>query len=130
MPDPYSILIVDDQSDLRAALRRHLKKGGHSVTEMPDATCALTYLNEHEVDIVVSDYEMPGLTGLEFLNQVRIRWPNVLRILLTGKADVHLAVRALNEGAAHRFLLKPWKELSLLGTLELAMRTRSMRPAS
>ena len=125
MADNYSILIVDDEPDIRGALRRSLN--GYTIHEAGDGVEALDKLRDIEVDAIVSDYNMPRMNGLELLTNARIMYPQVLRILLTARADVHLAVRALNEGSVHRFLLKPWDHIDLRGILRMAIHT--MRPA-
>ena len=123
MVEQYSILIVDDEPDIRSALRRTLKTPGYTLYEASDGVEALEKLKENPVDAIISDYNMPRMNGLDLLTQVRIMTPAVLRILLTARADVHLAVRALNEGSVHRFLLKPWDHVDLKGILRMALHT-------
>ncbi|HUH01671.1 MAG TPA: response regulator [Kofleriaceae bacterium] len=118
-----SILLVDDDPDVRASLRRGLRNSEFAVTEAPDGESALRALAAASFDVIISDFSMPGLSGLELLHQVRMMYPDTVRILLTGEFDVHLAARALNEGAAHRFLLKPWDRVDLLGVVRLAQRS-------
>lgn len=117
----YSLLIVDDQPEIRSALRRALGSRSNTIFEARGGEEALEVLREHDLDAVVSDYDMPGMNGLDFLQRVRITWPSVRRILLTGRADVHVAARALNEGAVNRFLLKPWDAYELKGIVELTL---------
>jgi DNA-binding NtrC family response regulator len=72
------------------------------------------------VDIVVSDHQMPEMTGLEFLSLVRDRHPHVVRIMLTGHADVRMALQAINDGELYRFLEKPCSPTELRVTIHLA----------
>ena len=69
----------------------------------------------NDIDVVVSDERMPGMTGSQFLSEVRKKWPNTIRMILSGQADLEAAVRAINEGEVYRFLLKPChpKELQM-----------------
>jgi DNA-binding NtrC family response regulator len=69
----------------------------------------------NDIDVVVSDERMPGMTGSQFLTEVRKKWPNTIRMILSGQADLEAAVRAINEGEVYRFLLKPChpKELQM-----------------
>jgi DNA-binding NtrC family response regulator len=69
----------------------------------------------NEIDVVVSDERMPGMTGSQFLSEVRKQWPHTIRMILSGQADLEAAVRAINEGEVYRFLLKPChpKELQM-----------------
>ena len=120
-----SILVVDDDDEVRKALCRLLGADYEVLQQAPNAKVALALLEAHPVDVIVTDYDMPGMSGIELLQHVRLRWPDTLRVLLTGRADVHLAARALNEGAAHRFLLKPWTRFDLVGILQMATHSRA-----
>ena len=122
MSEGVSILVVDDQPEIRSALRRCLKAGGNTVHEARSGDEALEVVEKHDIDLIVSDYDMPGMTGLELLQRIRIAAPRLRRILLTGRADVHVAARALNEGSVHRFLLKPWENYDLEGIVNLVLR--------
>ncbi len=115
------ILIVDDDEDLRAALRRELTIAGYQCREAGTAVEALQMLARRPIDAIVSDFEMPGMNGLDLLQRVRLLRPRVYRILLTGHANVDMAARALNEGSVNRFLFKPWNRVDLRGILEMAL---------
>lgn len=125
MADNYSILLADDEPDIRRALKRSLHVPGYTILEANDGMEALDVLREKRCDAIISDYNMPRMNGLDLLTQVRIIYPGMLRILLTARADVHLAVRALNEGAVHRFLLKPWDHVDLKGIVRMALHSMS-----
>lgn len=126
----YTILLVDDEPDIRSALRRSMYVPGYTIHECGDGIEALEYLRSHDVDAVVSDYNMPRMNGLDLMTQVRILRPEMLRILITARADVNLAIRALNEGSVHRFLLKPWDHIDLRGILQMALHTMRPRAAA
>src|SRR5512138_3950762 len=85
--DAASVLIVDDDEHVRRALKRVLKRARCRLHEAPDADGALGFLTVEPVHVVVSDYRMPGMSGVEFLRVVKERWPRVQRVLLTGQAD-------------------------------------------
>jgi DNA-binding response OmpR family regulator len=125
-----TVLLVDDDPEIRAALRRALRGPEYQVIEAPDGETGLAVFRTNPIDIVISDYEMPGMDGLDLLQRVRLQHPRVLRILLTGRADVQVAMRALNEGAANRMLLKPWDQVDLVGTLRIATRASAMMAAA
>ncbi len=127
MSDAWTILLVDDEPDICNALRRSLRKSDYNILVAFNADQALELLVQGHVDAVITDYNMPGMDGLDLLQHVRIMRPHVLRILLTARADLPLAVRALNEGGVHRFLLKPWDHVDLRGTLELALHSMNTR---
>ncbi len=119
-----NILLVDDDPELRTALRRELGISGYRCHEAADAAEAMEVLQTVDIAAVVSDFDMPGVNGLDLLQRVRICHPETFRVLLTGGTDVHIAARALNEGAAHRFLLKPWDRVDLRGILEVGLHAR------
>jgi CheY-like chemotaxis protein len=108
--------------EVRLALGRTLKSGGHIVTGVGSGREALEEMKKHTFDAIISDFAMPEMDGLSLLNTVRIMFPETKRLLLTGRADVEIAIRALNEQAAHRFLLKPWTNVDIQGILDLAIR--------
>jgi len=124
-----TLLIVDDDPEVRGALRRALRGSEYAVIEAADGAVGLAIFRTNPVDVVISDYEMPGMDGLELLQRVRLHDPRVLRVLLTGHADLQVAMRALNEGAVNRMLLKPWDHVDLLGTLRIAARASARQPA-
>ncbi|MFH0901747.1 MAG: response regulator [Pseudomonadota bacterium] len=118
----HSVLIVDDEDHVRSALRRTLRGEGYEIIEASSGEEGLDVLRGRPIDIVISDHAMPNMTGLEFLRIARLLRPDSLRIILTGQADLDMAVRAINEDAIYRFLLKPWDQLDLRVMLRLATR--------
>ena len=114
------ILIVDDEENVRNALRRSLRKEGYELFFAADPTEALELLAKQPVDLVLSDHLMPNMTGLELLKVVRDRYPNCMRMILTGHADMQTAIDAINHGEIYRFLTKPWDDIDLKVTLHLA----------
>ena len=126
----YSVLIVDDESEVRAALARALRFAGWRTQTAIDGQQAMQVLNTANFDVVISDFDMPGMNGLTLLQKVRLTQPGTVRVLLTGRADIQIASRALNEGAAHRFFIKPWSQIDIAGTLALAVRSLGHRVAA
>lgn len=119
-----SILVVDDEENVFRSLARCLRKEGYSLTHAnnPDEAFRLLALKPYEV--VLSDHLMPGMTGLQFLTLVRNRYPDSVRIMLTGHADLQTAIDAINRGAIYRFLAKPWDDLELKAALHFALEHR------
>jgi two-component system probable response regulator PhcQ len=109
------LLLVDDEPNLTSALVRSLDRSQFEIFTADSANQGLLILAGHDIDVVVSDERMPGMTGSQFLSEVRKRWPNTIRMILSGQADLEAAVRAINEGEVYRFLLKPChpKELQM-----------------
>ena len=120
----YSILVCDDDPEIRAAMRRTLYR--FDVTTVESAAQALAKLRDHRFHAVVSDFNLDSdQDGLQLLQMVRVLYPDTARFLVTGNTDLHVAIRALNEGAVHRFFLKPWDDDQLVGTIEIALHTSS-----
>ncbi len=115
------ILIVDDEENVRHALRRILRKEGYEMFFASEPDEALALLKTEEVDMVISDHVMPNMTGLEFLELVRTRHPDVIRIMLTGHADIQTTIDAINHGKIRSFLTKPWDDVAMKVTLYLAL---------
>ena len=101
------LLLVDDEPNLTSALVRSLDRKQFEIFTADSAQQGLMILAGNDIDVVVSDERMPGMTGSQFLSEVRKKWPNTIRMILSGQADLEAAVRAINEGEVYRFLLKP-----------------------
>jgi DNA-binding NtrC family response regulator len=118
MPEaPTRILLLDDEPAILLALKRTLTREGYSVVTADTPEEAFAQLHGGAFDIVMTDHIMPKMTGLEFLRVVRNRFPDVLRIMLTGQADTATAIDAINLGEIYRFLTKPWDDAELKATL-------------
>ena len=120
------ILLVDDSPNILKALSRTFALEDWEIICAPSATEALTKLAHEEVDIVISDENMPGMTGTELLNKARELYPNVVRMMLTGATDIEVAKRAINEGAISRFFTKPWEDYELLIGVQQALRVKQL----
>jgi len=107
------VLFVDDEDNVLNALRRILRKEKYAVYFCRSVEAAKEMLAKNEIDVVVSDHLMPSMNGLSFLKLVKKLYPDVIRVLLTGHADLQMAIEAINEGEVFRFLTKPWNELDL-----------------
>jgi DNA-binding NtrC family response regulator len=114
-----TLLVVDDDSYLRQGLELVLRNEYHLLFAA-GAEAALKLLGEQPVDIVLADYRMPGMNGLEFLKLVRNCYPDTVRIVLTGHASADVAIQAMNEAEVYRFLTKPVDRTELMVTLYLA----------
>ena len=125
MSDPKArhVLLVDDEEEVRAALGTVLKREGYTIHLAESAEQGLEVLKAQPIQVVISDHNMPGMTGLEFLKLVRERHPHVLRIMLTGNPDPQIIIRSVNEGEVYRFLRKPWDNVTVRVTLYFAFET-------
>ena len=111
------LLLVDDEPNLTSALVRSLDRTQFEIFTADSAQKGLLILAGNDIDVVVSDERMPGMTGSQFLSEVRKQWPNTIRMILSGQADLEAAVRAINEGEVFRFLLKPCHPTELQATI-------------
>src|SRR5262245_10119149 len=105
-PQRHAILVVDDEEIVLVALRETLKQLGFEVTALTDAVEALALLQSQPFSVVVTDHQMPRLTGLEFLAEARRLQPRASRILITAVLNVATVIEAINRAEICRFLLK------------------------
>lgn len=120
---PYTILLVDDDERLLAGMKRVLKKDGYRLLFSRSGNDALQKLETKNADMVISDYQMPGINGIEFLKQVKGLYPDMLTIMMTGLEDVKVAMQAINEAGVYKFLLKPFGTEMLRITVKRAVET-------
>lgn len=113
-PSVPTLLFVDDEPSILSALRRLCRPQGYRVLLAESGAAALDILNSEPVDLIVSDMRMPQMDGAELLSIVRQRWPAVMRLLLTGYADIGSTIAAINQGEIHRYIAKPWDEQDIL----------------
>ncbi len=117
----HPILIVDDEEIVLVALRDTLLREGYQVVASPHAVHALSILKEQQFSVVISDQQMPMVTGLEFLAQVKQIQPDATRILITAVLSLGTVIDAINKGEIFRFIVKPWLREELLATVKNAV---------
>lgn len=117
---PHTLLLVDDEPEILAGLRRTLRREGYRLLTTTSPHEALQLLDD-SVDLIMSDIDMPEMSGLELISRTRRAHPDVVRVLLTGDASLDSAVRAINDGEVHRYLTKPWERDQLCATLREAL---------
>jgi len=110
---PKAVLLVDDELPVLRSLQRLLRREDFPVITASSGVEALQLLSENEVAVVVSDYRMPEMNGVQLLDQVRETHPDTVRIILTGQADMEAVIGAVNRGAVYKFLTKPWQPKEL-----------------
>ncbi|TXG99490.1 MAG: response regulator [Rhodocyclaceae bacterium] len=123
---PWSLLCVDDEPNILSALRRLLRPHGYQVTIANSGAEALAIMEEQAFDLVISDMRMPEMDGARFLEQVKRRWPDTVRLLLTGYADVTSTVDAINKGEIYRYISKPWDDNELLLIVRQALERKAL----
>ena len=120
------ILCVDDEPNILSALRRLFRARGYQVLVAASGREGLNILETEAVDLVISDMRMPEMDGAQFLEQVRSRWPDYVRVLLTGYSDVSSIISAINRGEIHRYIAKPWEENDLLLVVKQALERKAL----
>ena len=113
MPAEVVILWVDDEEPQRRAVARALADDHVEVVTAPTGLHALQVLGNRRVDIVISDQKMPGLAGTKLLETVAQRWPDTVRVLVTGHPDLDAFMDAVNLGHVLKILVKPMDMNSL-----------------
>ncbi len=103
-----TLLLVDDDIPVLTALQRVLADEGYEVLAAESAYEGLDLLAKNQVQVILSDQRMPGMSGTEFLSRVKVLYPDTVRIILTGYAEMDVVVQAINEGAIYKFFSKPW----------------------
>ncbi len=120
------VLIVDDEQNILEALKRAFSDEPFKVVTARGGAEGLALLEKHEIKVVISDERMPGMSGADFIQLVRARYPNTVRIMLTGHASLESTIRAVNYGDIYRFFAKPWNDLELTHTIRSAIEKYDM----
>lgn len=108
-----TVLLVDDEPHSLAAMRMALEDEFDCVTAA-DAEAACARMEEEWVQVVICDQRMPGRSGVALLTEMRDRWPDVVRIIITGYTDPSAMAQAINDAGIHQFITKPWHPDQLL----------------
>lgn len=121
------VLILDDDPIIIRALARIIEGQGFVVQSCLDPEEALAALERQPVHLIISDYMMPGMNGVEFLVRARRLCPDAPRLLLTALSDFRVAMDAVNNGEIYRLLSKPWTQVELVGTVKQAFEYGELR---
>lgn len=105
-----TLLLVDDDPHILSSLQRLLVDEGYHLLTATDAGQGLDLLAAHRVQVIIADQRMPGMSGVEFLSRAKKIYPDTVRMVLSGYAELETVVEAVNEGALYKFLTKPWKD--------------------
>lgn len=122
----WVVLCVDDEPNILSALRRLLRPSGYRVLVAESGAEGLELMASEQVDLVISDMRMPNMDGAAFLAAVKAGWPDVVRILLTGYADMASTIDAINRGEIFRYVTKPWVDSDMLLTLRQGLERKAL----
>ncbi|MCR6668031.1 MAG: sigma-54 dependent transcriptional regulator [Methyloversatilis sp.] len=121
-----TVLVVDDEVRSQDAMRRTLEED-FTVLTASGADDARQQLERHEVNVILCDQRMPGLTGVLFLKEVRERWPDVVRIVISGYTDSEDIIAGINDAGIYQYILKPWVPDHLLATVRNAAEAQTLQ---
>ena len=118
------ILLVDDEPDILRALSRELHGTEWEITRAHSAEDAIEQVKKQTFEVVMSDYRMPGMTGVDLLTEVKKIQPAAVRLILSGYTDAQAILKSVNDAHIFKYLVKPWKSEELQDTLRLALEHR------
>jgi len=121
-----NILYVDDEQNNLVSFKAtfRIKYNVHTAISGEDA---IKILRANPIDIIITDQRMPNMTGVEFLESILEEYPDPMRILLTGYADLNAVIDAVNKGKIFHYLTKPWNEEELDLTIKRAFEVYTLR---
>ena len=114
----HTILVVDDDKLFVEYIQRVLSGESYNIIAGSSGQEGLEILEKQHVSMVISEYKIPLMSGLEFLEKVRIIYPDILTIMVTDHADIKLVIKAINEAGVYKFLLKPWDDIDFKNTIK------------
>ena len=107
---PVSVLFVDDEANILSSLKRLFRPLGYRIFTAEGGAQGLEIMKAESIDLVISDMRMPEMNGAQFLEKIRENWPDTVRILLTGYAEIGATIEAINKGQIYRYVSKPWED--------------------
>ena len=119
MRTKHTLLVVDDEPDVVKSVQ-DLLRFDYKVLGATRAADALRLMGEQPVQIVLTDQRMPEMTGVEFLRRLREQFPDTVRLLVTGYADIRAVIDAINQGSVYRYITKPWEPEELQAVIREA----------
>lgn len=107
----YTIVCVDDERNILRAIRRVFRKANYNIITCISAKECLNVLEKgHNVNLIISDQRMPEMSGIELFSIVKEKYPDIIRILLTGYTDAESIKEAINRGSVYKIFFKPWDD--------------------
>lgn len=103
----HNLLIIDDEIDIIKALERLFRRK-YNVFSTTSPQEALRIMEREEIQVVISDQRMPGMTGVDFFTRIKDMYPDTMKLILTGYTDIESVIGAINKGQVFRYVKKPW----------------------
>ena len=125
-PEQASVLIVDDEEIILLAAREMLSEAGYRIVTACETNEAFEHLQREQFALVISDQNMPGLSGLEFLSKIKSHQPDATRMLMTGALDLTTVIDAFNKGDIDRFIVKPWLRAEMIAAVKIAVKRHEL----
>lgn len=122
-----TLLLVDDEENIVSCLVRSLRRDGYKILCANSGKEGLALLEKNRVGVIISDQRMSEMNGTEFLGKVKERYPDTIRILLSGYTELNSVTDAINRGAVYKFLTKPWEDDLLRANVSEAFQRYEMR---
>jgi two-component system response regulator HupR/HoxA len=121
-----TVLVIDDEVRSQESLRRTLEED-FTVFTASSAKDGRTIMERESVQVILCDQRMPEMTGVEFLQEVRERWPDTVRIIISGYTETEDIIAGINEAGIYQYLMKPWRPVSLLQTVKDAAQLHDLQ---
>lgn len=124
----YTLLLVDDDEQILSSLKRvfAIAKDKYICLYAASASEAYEVALQQKVDLLLTDYRMPGETGVDLIQKVCSLYPDAVCIILSGRADFQMAIDIINKAVVYKFIPKPWNDAELLQTISGALRERDL----
>ena len=119
----HTILVVNDEELFIEYIKSMLSGESYNVITASSGKQGLEILKKQRVNLVISEYKIPLMNGLEFLEKVKIIYPDILTVMVTDQADINLAIKAINEAGVYKFLLKPWDDIDFKNTIKRTLKS-------
>ncbi len=123
----HKIMLVDDEIGMVSSMQRGLRAADRQIEAYTDPRKALADLEIGAIDLIVSDYKMPGMNGVNFLAETLRIQPDAIRIIVSGNVDLEFLKDAINRAEIYHFLPKPWNDQELTSVVNKALELHSLR---
>ena len=116
-----TVLFVDDEEKVLKALRRLFRHEPYHIFFVSGGSAALDILNAENISVVITDLSMPGMDGFTLLNRIKAEYPDIIRMVMSGRSDTDTILNAINQGNLYRYIVKPFNEAELKITIKQAV---------